>query len=172
VIDMIVGALRPYEIADLYQLPLSEDRLVVAAGSDHPLAGVDRPSMDHLADFPWIVAPANSPLREQWEKLFEGREAPATPIECGSVMIIGRLLTESNFLTLLSPDQVALQIRSGLLTQIGPPLDGSKRVVGITTRRSWRPTATQRRFLDVLREVATGVRSENGPPDLRESGWV
>jgi hypothetical protein len=36
-------------------------------------------------------------------------------------MIIGRLLTEGNFLTLLSPDQVALQIRSGLLAQIGAP---------------------------------------------------
>jgi DNA-binding transcriptional LysR family regulator len=32
-IDMIVGALRPFEIADLYQMPLYEDRLVIAAGS-------------------------------------------------------------------------------------------------------------------------------------------
>jgi hypothetical protein len=30
---MIVGALRPFEIADLYQMPLYEDRLVIAAGS-------------------------------------------------------------------------------------------------------------------------------------------
>jgi DNA-binding transcriptional LysR family regulator len=176
VIDMIVGALRPYEIADLYQLPLSEDRLVIAAGSQHPLAAEAKPTMAQLAAYPWIVAPANSPLREQWEKLFGEGAAPvtppATPIECGSVMIIGRLLTEGNFLTLLSPDQVALQIRSGLLTQIGPPLEDSKRVVGITTRRSWRPTATQRRFLEMLSEAAKGERVEGAPPDLRESGWV
>ncbi|MBJ7378984.1 LysR substrate-binding domain-containing protein, partial [Sphingobium sp.] len=177
VIDMIVGALRPYEIADLYQLPLSEDRLVIAAGSQHPLAAEARPTMAQLARYPWIVAPANSPLREQWEKLFGEGVAPAvappaTPIECGSVMIIGRLLTEGHFLTLLSPDQVALQIRSGLLTQIGPPLEDSKRVVGITTRRSWRPTATQRRFLEMVSEAAKGERVEGAPPDLRESGWV
>lgn len=172
VIDMIVGALRPYEIADLYQLPLSEDRLVIAAGSQHPLAGVEKPTMAQLASYPWIVAPANSPLREQWEKLFEGDSPPATPIECGSVMIIGRLLTEGDFLTLLSPDQVALQIRSGLLTQIGPPLEGTRRIVGITTRRSWRPTATQRRFLDLLGEAGKGERPEVGQSDLRESGWV
>jgi hypothetical protein len=54
-------------------------------------------------------------------------------------MIIGRLLTEGQFPTLLSPDQVALQIRSGLLAQIGAPLEHSRRVMGITTRRSWRP---------------------------------
>ncbi|WP_231736700.1 LysR substrate-binding domain-containing protein, partial [Sphingobium sp. CCH11-B1] len=172
VIDMVVGALRPFEIADLYQLPLSEDRLVIAAGSQHPLAKVDKPTMEQLASYPWIVAPANSPLREQWEKLFGAGKVPATPVECGSVMIIGRLLTEGDFLTLLSPDQVALQIRSGLLTQVGPPLEGSKRVVGITTRRSWRPTATQRRFLDMLGEAAKGERVAGAPPDLRESGWV
>ena len=172
VIDIIVGALRPYEIADLYQLPLTEDRLVIAAGSQHPLAGVEKPSMEQLAAYPWIVAPANSPLREQWENLFAEVTTPSTPVECGSVMIIGRLLTEANFLTLLSPDQVALQIRSGLLTQVGPPLEGTKRVVGITTRRSWRPTATQRRFLEMLGDAATGEAAEGGPSDLRASGWV
>jgi DNA-binding transcriptional LysR family regulator len=172
VIDMIIGALRPHEIADLYQLPLSEDRLVVAAGSQHPLAGVESPTIEELASHPWIVGPANSPLREQWEKLFGGRPSPVTPIECGSVMIIGRLLTEGDFLTLLSPDQVALQIRSGLLTQIGPPLEGSRRTVGITTRRSWRPTATQRRFLGLVSAAAKEERPEAGERDLRASGWV
>lgn len=172
VIDMIVGALRPFDIVDLYQMPLSEDRLVIAAGSQHPLADVPQPTMEQLESYPWIVAPANSPLREHWESLFGDDNRPATPVECGSVMIIGRLLTESDFLTLLSPDQVALQIRSGLLTQIGPPLEHSKRVVGITTRRSWRPTATQRRFLEMLTAAAQGQRAEGAPPDLRDTGWV
>lgn len=171
-IDMIVGALRPFEIADLYQMPLTEDRLVIAAGSQHPLAEVEKPTMEQLASFPWIVAPANSPLRVHWEQFFAGLPSPATPIECGSVMIIGRLLTEGNFLTLLSPDQVALQIRSGLLTQIGTPLEDSRRMVGVTTRRSWRPTATQRKFLDLVREAATKMRSDYDEPDLRGSNWV
>jgi DNA-binding transcriptional LysR family regulator len=71
-IDMIVGALRPFEIADLYQMPLYEDRLVIAAGSQHPLARVEQPTLEQLAAYRWIVPPANSPLREQWEQLFEG----------------------------------------------------------------------------------------------------
>ncbi|BBC99917.1 MULTISPECIES: LysR family transcriptional regulator [Sphingobium] len=172
VIDMIVGALRPYEIADLYQMPLVEDRLVIAAGSGHPLAQVATPTMAQLAAYPWIVAPANSPLREQWQQLFADQPQPATPIECGSVMIIGRLLTEGHFLTLLSPDQVALQIRSGLLTQIGPPLETSRRLVGITTRRSWRPTAIQRRFLDLVKDAATRRVEEAAVVGLRGEGWV
>ena len=174
VIDMIVGALRPYEIADLYQMPLAEDRLVIAAGSSHPLAGIERPTMEQLSAYPWIVAPANSPLREQWRQFFAAAKQPATPIECGSVMIIGRLLTEGKFLTLLSPDQVAFQIRSGLLAQVGPPLEGSRRLVGVTTRRSWRPTATQRQFLDQVRAAASQMRSDLTQSDERTwaTNWV
>lgn len=172
VIDMVVGALRPYEIADLYQLPLAEDRLVIAAGSQHPLAGVAHPTPEQLSAYPWIVAPANSPLREQWNELFADRTLPPTPIECGSVMIIGRLLTDGDFLTLLSPDQVALQIRSGMLARIGAPLDHSRRVVGITTRRSWQPTAIQRRFLELLKVCAGELRSDFTQPEMRASGWV
>jgi DNA-binding transcriptional LysR family regulator len=172
VIDMIVGALRPYEIADLYQLPLFEDRLVVAAGSRHPLAGVEQPTLDQLASFPWIVAPVNTPLREQWERLFAAGHRPPTPIECGSVMIIGRLLSEGNFLTLLSPDQVALQIRSGLLTRIGEPLEETQRLVGITSRRSWRPTAIQRRFIDLLKEASAEMRDHPDVLDRRLPGWL
>lgn len=87
-------------------------------------------------------------------------------------MIIGRLLTEGNFLTLLSPDQVALQIRSGLLAQVGAPLEHSRRLVGITTRRSWRPTATQRHFLDCLEKAAAVMRSDTPQSEWRSSGWV
>lgn len=171
-IDLIVGAVRPYEIADLYQLALYEDRLVIAAGSDHPLRNTEAPSLDQLASYPWIVPPANTPLREQWEKLFAEASLPQTPIECSSVMIIGRLLTEGNFLTLLSPDQVALQIRSGLLTRIGKPLEGSGRQLGITTRRSWRPTAIQLQFVELLKKMASSLERETMAENKRLSGWV
>jgi DNA-binding transcriptional LysR family regulator len=165
-VDLIVGAVRPFEITDLHQMPLYEDRLVIACGSGHPLAGPDLPSLDVLASYPWIVPAANTPLRLIWDRMFEGRAQPKTPIECGSVMIIGRLLTEGDFLTLLSPDQVALQIRLGLLARVGPPLEDSTRMIGITTRRSWRPTAMQRRFITLLGEI--GRDSQARPV----SGWI
>jgi len=170
-IDLLVGALRPHEIADLYQLPLSEDRLVIACGSQHPLANKPMPARDVLASYPWIVGPGQTPLRDHWHQLFAGCALPHAPIECGSVMIIGRLLTEGNFLTLLSPDQVALQIRGGLLARVGDPLDDSLRVVGITTRRSWRPTSTQRRFIELLQDIAKN-RSAKMEVGTRRGEWV
>jgi len=159
VIDMIVGAVRPSDIADLDQIPLYEDCLVVAAGKQHPLAGTKHPSIDMLSHYPWIVGPANSPLRAHWERLFKGHELPPSPIDCGSVMIIGRLLTDGNYLTLLSPDQVALQIRSGLLVQIGEQLDDTARIIGVSTRKGWRPTILQRQFTTILTHVASTMKS-------------
>ena len=120
------------------------------------------PTMEQLASYPWIVAPANSPLREQWEKLFgEGPPSvtpPATPIECGSVMVIRGLLVQSDLLTLLSPDQVALEVGAGMLERIGPRLPAAVRTIGISTRANWRPTASQARFIDLLHRASKETR--------------
>jgi LysR family transcriptional regulator, regulator for genes of the gallate degradation pathway len=172
-IDFVVGALRPHEIEGLTQIPLFEDRLVIVAGRDHPLAGRAMPTLDVLSKYPWIVGPAGSPLRTQWEHLFAERDLPPSPIECGSVMIIGRLLTtSSDFLTLLSPDQVAIQIRGGLLARVGEPLANSVRLVGITTRRDWRPTATQRRFIELLKQVSEAKTASENPETARMADWI
>ncbi len=171
VIDMVVGGLRAIESADLAQTAVYEDALVVVAGSKHPLAGQKMPSLDILASYPWIVARKNSPMRAEWERLFADHELPQTPIECSSVMIIGRLLTEGDFLALLSPDQVGLQIKTGLLAQVGEPLMDSARSIGVTTRRSWRPTAVQRRFLELLSETTGGVGALEPAADTI-ANWV
>ena len=163
ILDVIVGGLRPVVSADAVQRPLYHDQLVVVAGREHPLVGRRQPSIAALAAYPWIVGRANSPLRAEWEQLFQGRELPPAPVECGSVMIIGRLLTEGNFLTLLSPDQVALQVQSGLLSIIGAPLRGTVRPVGLVTRHGWRPSLAQSRFVELLEEVA--AHRGAGPPD-------
>ena len=171
-IDMVVGELGTEENSDLVQTILYEDPLVIVAGRQHPLAEQPSPSLKALASYPWIVGRAGSPLREKWEKLFAGLPLPASPIECGSVMIIGRLLTTDNFLTVLAPDQVGLQIRSGLLTRIGQPLMEHKSPVGITVRRSWRPTGDQHRFIELLKSVSANRNLTAFAPGILSPDWV
>lgn len=153
-IDLMIGALRPTALPDLDQVPLHDHRVVIVAGARHPLAGIAAVPLERLAAFPWIVGHAGSPLRIQWEKMFEGHPAPASPIECGSVMVMRGLLVEGDFLTLLSPEQIALEVESGLLAQVAGPMADNVRRIGVTTRRDWRPTAAQRRFLDHLAAAA------------------
>lgn len=152
-IDLMIGALRPAS-ADLEQRPLLADRLMIVGRAGHPLAGPAAPSTEALAAFPWIVSHSGTPLRAAWEQLFAGHPLPRAPIHCGSVMVIRGILAETDFLTLLSPQQVALEIESNVLAAIGPEPDLISRVIGVTTRRDWRPTHAQSRFLAALTRAA------------------
>ncbi|MBN8816806.1 MAG: LysR family transcriptional regulator [Sphingomonas sp.] len=158
IIDIMVGALRDETPHGLDQRALFTDRLVVIGRAGHPLATITDPTLEDLGRFGWIVGHAGTPLRAHWDALFEGRDKPEALIECGSVMVIRGVLGDSDLLTLLSPDQVALEIESGLLTAIGPPLTQAVRTIGITTRTGWRPTAAQRRFIALVEKAVVETR--------------
>ena len=159
VLDIMIGALRDIDPAGLHQRPLFQDRLVVVGRADHPLAG-RLPDVDALSRFGWIVGTPGSPLRLQWEHLFTGR-IPFAPIECGSVMVIRGILLDTDLLTLLSPDQVAMEIETGQLAVICTPLSGTVRTIGTTVRANWQPTAAQARLLALLDAAAEDQTSAN-----------
>lgn len=148
-IDLMIGALRDPCPSDLEQHPLFVDRLSVVARAGHPLEGT-APDLQALAGYRWIVGREGTPLRSYWTALFADAVVPQEPVDCGSVMTIRGVLIGSDCLTLLSPDQVSVEVAGGILTLIGDPLSVT-RTIGVTTRRGFRPTRTQQRFLDLLR---------------------
>ncbi|KGB54733.1 LysR family transcriptional regulator [Sphingopyxis sp. LC363] len=157
VVDIMIGALREAPPAGVEQIPLFTDRLAIFGGCHHSLVG-QAVSLETLAGQSWVVGPAGTPLRAHWEALFEGMVKPSVPIECGSVMVIRGLLAQTDFLTLLSPDQVALEVRAGMLARVGPDLPHRIRTIGLTTRTGWHPTRSQRQMLDRLHLAAQETR--------------
>lgn len=154
-IDLMIGALRdPSPGDDVEQRGLFEDRPVVIGRKGHPLRS---PSLADLAAYPWIVPARGTPLRTQWERMFDGAglRRPHVPIECGSVITIRQILLDSDFLTLLSPDQVAVELEAGWLTRIADTPEGLTRTIGITTRAGWRPTGMQRALIEMLETEAS-----------------
>lgn len=156
IIDMLIGAQREEELPGFAQRALFDDDLAVVARASHPLAG-RRVSLDQLSQYSWIVACPGTPLRARWEAMFPDQQPPA-PLECGSVMVIRGVLANSDLLSLLSPDQVALEIDSGMLTTISTRLTGGRRTIGITTREGWRPTQAQVRLVALIEEAARATR--------------
>ena len=156
VIDVMIGALRDTSVGDdLVQEPLFVDRLVVLGRNGHPLSRTDaKPGVAELAHYPWVISAPGTPLREQWEQMFPGTTPPRIPIESGSVLANREILRKSDFLTLLSPDQVAVELEAGWLVKICEAPGELARTIGITTRTGWRPTAMQQAFLETLRETA------------------
>jgi DNA-binding transcriptional LysR family regulator len=160
-IDLMIGALREPASADLAQWPLIHDRLAVIARAGHPLAAREA-TLSALADYPWIVGRPGSPLAAQWQALF-GAHPPAAPFACGSVMTIRELLIATDCLTLLSPDQVKVELAAGLLTMFDLPLPLPPRRIGVVLREGWRPSPVQRDFLARIAEVAGIGTSEQLP---------
>ena len=156
VIDMMIGAMRAEITDDLAQEPLFEDELAIVARAGHPLAS-GPPSLGELASFDWIVSAPGTPLREHWDHMFAGRAPPSCMVECGSTMVIRGVLEDSDLLTLLSPDQVTMELAANSLIVISGPPSGVVRRVGLVTRAGWRPTAAQASFIDYLKEAATKV---------------
>jgi LysR family transcriptional regulator, regulator for genes of the gallate degradation pathway len=155
-LDLIIGALRkPSPGDDVVQQTLFADRPVVLGRVGHPLEQSSATIAD-LAGFPWTVPGPGAPLRVQWEKMFTdvGVQPPNVPIECGSVITIRQILLDSDFLTLLSPDQVAVELEAGWLTKIADTPEGLTRTIGMTIRHGWRPTGMQSAFVETLSEVA------------------
>ncbi len=153
-LDLLVGALRE-PVPDLVQTPLFDDRPVIIARAGHPLAGVDA-DLGALARYHWVVPARHTPLRSAWESMFTaaGLAVPPVPIECGSVIAIRGLLLASDLLTLLSPDQVAVELAAGLVVALAVPT-AIVRTIGVTTRRDWTPTHNQREFLTLATAMAT-----------------
>ena len=155
-IDLMIGALRdPTPGPDITQQALFEDRPVVIGRKNHP-ASKGEPSLEMLSQYPWTIPASGTPLRDGWAKMFDERSIPLpeVPIECGSVITIRQILIESDFLTLLSPDQVAVELEAGWLTQIAEIPKDFIRNIGMTTRTEWRPTATQAEFITILETVS------------------
>ncbi len=158
VIDVMIGALRPVAPADdVEQSALFVDRLVVLGRKDHPLAKQKASvTTDKLADFPWVISAPGTPLRVLWEQMFAGAGVapPRIPVESASVIANREILRKSDFLTLLSADQVAVELEAGWLTTLCEAPGNLQRTIGTTTRTGWRPTAMQSSFLGTLKESA------------------
>jgi DNA-binding transcriptional LysR family regulator len=160
VIDVMIGALRGYSVGDdLEQNALFVDRLVVLGRAGHPLSQLTSAiGAGDLARYPWVISAPGTPLRLQWEQMFAGVALPTIPVESGSVLVNREVLRNSDFLTLLSPDQVAIELEVGWLVKICEAPGKLERTIGTTTRTGWRPTAMQRAFLETLRDSANDMR--------------
>lgn len=153
-LDLLIGALRdPAPGRDLVQEPLFVDKPVVLGRAHHPLARKrGHPTLRDLAGYEWCLPQRGVPLRDRWQALFEaeGLEPPPVRVEIGSGIAIRQILISTDALTLLSPDQVALELESKWLVIVAKTQ--LTRTIGLIYRADWRPTQAQRRFMDTLKQ--------------------
>lgn len=155
-VDFLLGALRENEaLEDLVQQPVFEDRPQIVMRKGHPLLHRPEITAHSLRECEWVLPGAQTPLRNYWQEMFEqaGTEPPPVRIECGSVLTIRELLLETDMVSLLSTDQLRVEIEAGLLHNVAPPVPVI-RTIGITSRKDWQPTFAQQAMLDTLERLS------------------
>jgi hypothetical protein len=122
-VDILVGALRQESAAEFVTEPLFRDIPLIVGRAGHPLKNLSG-AIDgkRLLSYPWIVPGKSTPLRTLWRRMFEqlGEKAPHVAIECGSGLMIRQILIASDHLTLLSADQISVELEAGWLRSFGP----------------------------------------------------
>jgi len=158
-LDFMIGALRdPVPINDVVQESLLNAPLAVVARVGHPLTKKTNITRKQLAACSWAVPRLGAPTRTAFEDMFAGAEdKPQNIIESSSLMLIRGLLLDSDRITLISSHQIFHEEKMGLLQQLPVQIPGTQRDIGVTVRDGWQPTATQKSFLEILRDVAAQV---------------
>lgn len=163
-IDLLIGALRdPVPVADVVQVALFTDDLVLVARPGHPLAGVAAPDVGALIAYPWAVPGQGTPARAMFERFLAGTSAarPAL-IETASIMLMRELLALTDHVGCISRLQAQAEIALGALVALDLRLPGSSRPIGVTTRADWLPTPAQALLMRLLADVGATVAQAGG----------
>ncbi|WP_342129583.1 LysR substrate-binding domain-containing protein [Hydrogenophaga sp. OTU3427] len=107
-LDLVIGRV-PDENAEAFSFsPIAEEGLSIVASPQHPLAKQARVAWAELLDFPWILQPHGSPMREVLEHEFKSQRSrlPRGLIETASILTTTNLITSSDMLAVM-PTEVA-----------------------------------------------------------------
>ncbi len=158
-LDILIGALRdPTPSPDVVQQPMFEVPLAVVGRTGHPLSNSTSISPADLAAYPWAVPRTGAPTRTAFDSYFEqAGVAPPNFIEASSLVLIRGLLLDSDRLALIRAHQILHEEQAGELIRLPVDIPTPLRQIGLTIRKGWRPTNSQNRFLEILREATAQI---------------
>ncbi len=137
------------------------DSLAFIVSPSHPLAGVERVSINDLGEETFIAHNVTSPLRRKVIEAFQRYRTPLNMgIELPTIEAIKRFVAMGNGVALVPHLTVAQELAAGVLVRV--PVDELefKRVLRLVHRRQTTLSYAARAFLHTVRSMA----QEQGPP--------
>ncbi|MGI9378382.1 MAG: LysR family transcriptional regulator [Methyloligellaceae bacterium] len=154
-VDFIIGALRdPPPADDVIQETLFNDPLSIVVGAKHPLLKRRSPTLKDTLAYPWIAPPRSTPTGTYLYDTLKIPESQNTPVRIvsSSLILLRGLMMRKNYITIMSSKQIEVENEQGLLFPLPIELKNSARSIGLTFRMGWKPTSTQNRFIDLIRD--------------------
>ncbi|MEC5212160.1 DNA-binding transcriptional LysR family regulator [Polaromonas sp. CG_9.5] len=147
VLDVAIGRIRGEQWADYVFTPLENEELAVVVGVQHPLASRKTVAFSSLLDYPWILQPTGSPMREVLEQEFRMQQAPLPRglIETASILTTTNLIAETDMIGVVPLSIAGTYARHGLLRVLPCAIRHKMESFGSITRRD-RPLSEATRF--------------------------
>ncbi len=154
--DLVVGRIPDFDNQHLGFEAIAEEALSIVSAPQHPLAHRDSVSLAELTQYPWILQPQGSPMRDVLEQEFRSRQIqpPRAPIETSSILTTTNLLVQSDMVAVI-PTEVALKYQShGLLACLNCDIHHRLNPYGIITAKGRPPSQVSAALMQLLRDAS------------------
>lgn len=152
VLDVAIGRVRGDQWADYVFTPLENEELAIVVGVHHPLAKKKSVAFASLLDYPWILQPTGSPMREVLEQEFRMQQAPLPRglIETASILTTTNLIAETEMIGVVPQSIADTYDEHGLLKVLPCHIQHKMESFGSITRKDRPQSEATRFFLSVL----------------------
>jgi DNA-binding transcriptional LysR family regulator len=161
-LDIMVGRLtEPRHHAVFNFEELSPEPVWVVCGQHHPLLGRARLELADLGEWPWILYPPATAIRQLFEETFAaaGIQSLVGMVETPSIFSTLELLQATEMLSLQPRAAVEKYVAEGLLGHLPVPIRRAMTSYGIVTRKNELPSEAMEEFVGILRSVAKRLGS-------------
>lgn len=159
-LDLVIGRLLGQGDDDLDYTVLYNENFRVVARPGHPAAAAgSNQTLSELVDLPWILPPADGPMRHGLNALFAATAGrlPSNVVETVSMLVSLQILRDSDFLAVL-PERVAEEYaRHGMVAMLPLRLNELLGPVALITRAGPLRSRAVEAFRETVLKLGTMV---------------
>jgi len=156
-LDLIIGRFTDERYQQLFNFQaLGPEPFCLVVNSRHPLCEQAQTQLSSLGDWPWVLYPVGTPIRQRMENAFgkAGIPTPTNTVETFSMQIFLQLLQSGPMIAMLPESMAQQQVQSGLLKVLDTSLQLTPQDYGILTRKHEPLMGPTQEFADILLEGA------------------
>ncbi|MDB5774232.1 MAG: LysR family transcriptional regulator [Herbaspirillum sp.] len=161
-LDFVLGTQRAGPAScDRVELPLMTDKMAVFVRAGHPLTRLPKVTLDDLMRSEWILPPLRTPTRTLFDRTFNAMSGslPNNSIETSDLSLMRGLLLNSDLITAISPQQLDLERRFGLLQELDFEFEKDERVVVLMQRAKSHPSPGAAALIAAVQQVAAELNA-------------
>ncbi|GAB7531415.1 hypothetical protein PS3A_38270 [Pseudomonas sp. 3A(2025)] len=162
-LDIMIGRFTEERFGQMFNYqPLEPEPFSLVVNSEHPLNQLVSTPLSALGDWPWVLYPVGTPIRDRLEQAFRvaGIATPSDSVETISMPMFLQLLQSAPMIAMLPRSMVASQLASGQLKALRSPLYLPALEYGVVTRKDEPLSDSVRTFMNILLEGVWTRREE------------